>query len=119
MVGCWGRSDLKPENLLVKLDGESSILKLGDLGMARKLEPGRAHTHEVVTQYYRAPEVLLAGTTGDLYYDLKIDMWAMGCIFAEMAEGKVRTDALCVYLQLALFCATARRPAHSRQLVTD
>lgn len=71
--------DLKPQNLLI--DGEDH-LKLADFGLARAFGiPMRTYTHEVVTLWYRAPEVLLGGR----HYSTAIDMWSVGCIFAEMA----------------------------------
>ncbi|KAL4255647.1 protein kinase superfamily protein [Pleurotus pulmonarius] len=71
--------DLKPQNLLIdKMDN----LKLADFGLARAFGiPMRTYTHEVVTLWYRAPEVLL----GSRHYSTAIDMWSVGCIFAEMA----------------------------------
>ncbi|KAF8628971.1 hypothetical protein AX15_003611 [Amanita polypyramis BW_CC] len=71
--------DLKPQNLLIdKYDN----LKLADFGLARAFGiPMRTYTHEVVTLWYRAPEVLL----GQRHYSTAIDMWSVGCIFAEMA----------------------------------
>jgi cyclin-dependent kinase len=57
-------------------------LKLADFGLARAFGiPLRTYTHEVVTLWYRAPEVLL----GSRHYSTAIDMWSVGCIFAEMA----------------------------------
>ncbi|KAF8040844.1 hypothetical protein BT93_B2923 [Corymbia citriodora subsp. variegata] len=77
--------DLKPQNLLV--DKEKGILKIADLGLGRAFTvPLKSYTHEVVTLWYRAPEVLL-GTT---HYSIGVDMWSVGCIFAEM----VRRQAL-------------------------
>ncbi|PWN91441.1 putative Cdk1-cyclin-dependent kinase 1 [Acaromyces ingoldii] len=71
--------DLKPQNLLIDKDGN---LKLADFGLARAFGiPLRTYTHEVVTLWYRAPEVLL----GSRHYSTAIDMWSVGCIFAEMA----------------------------------
>ncbi|KAF9005156.1 kinase-like domain-containing protein [Cyathus striatus] len=71
--------DLKPQNLLI--DREDN-LKLADFGLARAFGiPMRTYTHEVVTLWYRAPEVLL----GSRHYSTAIDMWSVGCIFAEMA----------------------------------
>jgi len=71
--------DLKPQNLLI--DNRNN-LKLADFGLARAFGiPMRTYTHEVVTLWYRAPEVLL----GSLHYSTAIDMWSVGCIFAEMA----------------------------------
>ncbi|KAJ6602740.1 kinase-like domain-containing protein [Mycena vulgaris] len=76
--------DLKPQNLLIAQDahGHGEILKLADFGLARAFGiPMRTYTHEVVTLWYRAPEVLL----GSRHYSTGIDMWSVGCIFAEMA----------------------------------
>ncbi|CAI4224973.1 unnamed protein product [Auanema sp. JU1783] len=74
--------DLKPQNLLV--DGKGAI-KLADFGLARAIGiPVRVYTHEVVTLWYRAPEILLGGTR----YSMGVDMWSIGCIFAEMASKK-------------------------------
>ena len=58
---CHGRRvvhrDLKPQNLLIDKQG---IIKLADFGLARAFNiPMRAYTHEVVTMWYRAPEILL------------------------------------------------------------
>lgn len=83
---CHARSfahrDLKPQNLLVSDSGE---LKIADFGLARSMvRPPRAYTHEVVTLWYRAPEVLL----GLSHYGLAVDLWAAGCIFAEMAHPR-------------------------------
>lgn len=70
--------DLKPQNLLI--DGEGHI-KLADFGLARTFTlPIGTYTHEVVTLWYRPPEILL----GSHYYTTSVDMWSLGCIFAEM-----------------------------------
>jgi len=75
--------DLKPQNLLIN---KSSLqLKLADFGLARAFGvPVRNYSHEVVTLWYRAPDVLL----GSRKYSTQIDMWSAGCIFAEMVTGK-------------------------------
>ncbi|EEC71955.1 hypothetical protein OsI_04781 [Oryza sativa Indica Group] len=77
--------DLKPQNLLV--DKEKGILKIADLGLGRAFTvPMKSYTHEIVTLWYRAPEVLLGST----HYSTGVDIWSVGCIFAEM----VRRQAL-------------------------
>lgn len=74
--------DLKPQNLLINEKGE---LKLGDFGLARaKSVPTRTYSNEVVTLWYRPPDVLLGSTQ----YSTQIDMWGVGCIFYEMVTGK-------------------------------
>jgi cyclin-dependent kinase len=74
--------DLKPQNLLINLDGE---LKLADFGLARAFGiPVRNYTHEVVTLWYRAPDVLM----GSRKYSTQVDIWSVGCIFAEMSNGR-------------------------------
>ncbi|PRP80443.1 hypothetical protein PROFUN_11898 [Planoprotostelium fungivorum] len=70
--------DLKPQNLLIDRKG---TLKLADYGLGRAFAvPCRSFTHEVVTLWYRAPEILLGGKI----YATPVDMWSVGCIFAEM-----------------------------------
>jgi len=74
--------DLKPQNLLISHDG---ALKLADFGLARAFGiPVRSYTHEVVTLWYRAPDVLM----GSRKYSTPVDIWSIGCIFAEMANGR-------------------------------
>jgi len=74
--------DLKPQNLLIDNKG---TIKLADFGLARAFGiPVRVYTHEVVTLWYRAPEVLL----GCQRYSTPVDVWSIGCIFAEMFTGK-------------------------------
>jgi cyclin-dependent kinase len=74
--------DLKPQNLLVNRDG---VLKLADFGLARAFGiPVKNYTHEVVTLWYRAPDILM----GSKVYSTQVDMWSVGCIFAELVNGK-------------------------------
>jgi len=73
--------DLKPQNLLIEKD----TVKLGDFGLARAFNtPVRTLTHEVVTLWYRAPEILL----GQAQYSTPIDVWSIGCIFSELVTGQ-------------------------------
>jgi cyclin-dependent kinase 2 len=75
--------DLKPENLLI--DQLQNIIKVADFGLARILSiPLSYYTDEVVTLWYRAPEILL----GMRNYETPVDLWSIGCIFAEMIIGK-------------------------------
>ncbi|KAJ7556215.1 hypothetical protein O6H91_05G074600 [Diphasiastrum complanatum] len=70
--------DLKPNNLLIATDGQ---LKLADFGLARILgSPDRNFTHQVFARWYRAPELLF----GSKQYGAGVDIWAAGCIFAEL-----------------------------------
>ncbi|XP_078260408.1 cyclin-dependent kinase 2-like isoform X6 [Rhinoraja longicauda] len=70
--------DLKPQNLLIN---DGGAIKLADFGLARAFGvPVRTYTHEVVTLWYRAPEILM----GCKFYSTAVDVWSIGCIFAEM-----------------------------------
>ncbi|KAK4988018.1 negative regulator of the PHO system [Elasticomyces elasticus] len=74
--------DLKPQNLLINSKGQ---LKLGDFGLARAFGiPVNTFSNEVVTLWYRAPDVLLGSRT----YNTSIDIWSAGCIMAEMYSGR-------------------------------
>ncbi|XP_035748676.1 cyclin-dependent kinase 7 isoform X2 [Egretta garzetta] len=74
---CW-LEDLKPNNLLLD---ENGVLKLADFGLAKSFgSPNRVYTHQVVTRWYRAPELLF----GARMYGVGVDMWAVGCILAEL-----------------------------------
>ncbi|KAI5182272.1 hypothetical protein PAEPH01_2873, partial [Pancytospora epiphaga] len=70
--------DLKPQNILV--DGDFNV-KLGDFGLGRAAGiPPRSYTQEIITLWYRPPELLL----GCKYYDSSVDIWSLACIIAEM-----------------------------------
>ncbi|KAJ1845631.1 Cyclin-dependent kinase catalytic subunit [Coemansia sp. RSA 2708] len=74
--------DLKPQNLLID---QSGMLKIADFGLGRAFGvPLRVYTHEVVTLWYRSPEILM----GSRHYSIGMDMWSVGCIFAEMVQRK-------------------------------
>jgi cyclin-dependent kinase 3 len=75
--------DLKPGNVLVAAAGDT--VKIADFGLARAFElPLCTYTHEVVTLWYRPPEILL----GETHYTPAVDVWSVGCIIAEMSTGK-------------------------------
>lgn len=69
----------KPSNILIN---ENCDLKICDFGLARIQDPQM--TGYVSTRYYRAPEIMLTWQK----YDVAVDIWSAGCIFAEMLEGK-------------------------------
>uniref|UniRef100_A0AC34GVH7 Stress-activated protein kinase JNK n=1 Tax=Panagrolaimus sp. ES5 TaxID=591445 RepID=A0AC34GVH7_9BILA len=74
--------DLKPSNIVVNLRCQLKIL---DFGLARTKERETAMlTPYVVTRYYRAPEVILG-----IGYNANVDVWSIGCIFAELIRGRV------------------------------
>ncbi|KAM9018731.1 serine/threonine-protein kinase ICK isoform 2-T5 [Guaruba guarouba] len=69
--------DLKPENLLCM---GPELVKIADFGLAREIRSRPPYTDYVSTRWYRAPEVLLRSTS----YSSPIDIWAVGCIMAEV-----------------------------------
>ncbi|KAJ1439919.1 Serine/threonine-protein kinase, active site [Sesbania bispinosa] len=84
--------DLKPHNLL--LDQQKGILKIADLGLGRAFTvPLKSYTHEIITLWYRAPEVLLDST----HYSTGVDMWSVGCIFGEMTT-QIQTNLTIHYV---------------------
>jgi nemo like kinase len=79
--------DLKPGNLLVN---SNCLVKICDFGLARVEEPHCNYlTQEVITQYYRPPELL----TGVTRYSFSVDMWSCGCIFAELLSRRILFQA--------------------------
>ena len=91
--------DVKPENLLISNQG---LLKLCDFGFARKLHDpeasentstgdegggGGRYTSYVATRWYRAPELLFKGPSRS-QYGVEVDIWAVGCLVAELLTGK-------------------------------
>jgi cyclin-dependent kinase-like len=74
--------DIKPENLLI--DPVDNCLKLCDFGFARRAGDTEPLTDYVATRWYRAPELLV----GSPNYGKGVDVWSLGCIMGELAEGK-------------------------------
>ncbi|XP_054713178.1 LOW QUALITY PROTEIN: serine/threonine-protein kinase NLK-like [Uloborus diversus] len=89
--------DIKPGNLLVN---SNCVLKICDFGLARVQEPdeNKHMTQEVVTQYYRAPELLM----GASHYSSSVDIWSVGCIFAELLGRRILFQAQTPIQQLEL-----------------
>ncbi|XP_063363485.1 serine/threonine-protein kinase ICK [Cydia amplana] len=73
--------DLKPENLLCS---GPELVKIADLGLAREVRSRPPYTQYVSTRWYRAPEVLLR----DPAYGAPVDLWAVGCIAAELHTAR-------------------------------
>lgn len=95
---CHGRGfihrDIKPENLLISRNADphleglpglsAGILKLCDFGFARPLTADvEGLTDYVSTRWYRAPELLVG-----INYSFPVDVWAIGCIMGELADGR-------------------------------
>jgi len=68
--------DIKPENILMKND----VVKLADFGSCRSVYSKQPFTEYISTRWYRAPECLLT----DGWYTYKMDIWSVGCVFAEI-----------------------------------
>eukprot|EP01084_Bolivina_argentea_P157693 274776_1 len=76
--------DLKPQNILIK--EATKQIQLADFGLSRTITlPNKTWTHEVITLWYRSPEILL----GKHRYGSSPDMWSIGCIFGEFCNQSV------------------------------
>ncbi|RZC37864.1 cyclin-dependent kinase 20, partial [Asbolus verrucosus] len=97
--------DLKPANLLIDDDG---VLKIADFGLSRiyNKNKDRQYTHQVGTRWYRAPELLY----GSQKYTPAVDMWAVGCILAEMIDKQPLFPGETDIAQLAIVLATLGTP---------
>jgi serine/threonine protein kinase len=95
--------DLKPQNLLVTRDG---VVKITDFGLARIYDFYTLLTSVVVTLWYRSPEVLMC-----LSYDTSVDLWALGCIFAELHTRTALFEGQHERHQLSLIFGTIGTPS--------
>lgn len=96
--------DLKPQNILIDWHGS---LKLADFGLGRHFQlPMRMYTHEVVTLWYRPPEILLGAKT----YTTSVDLWSIGTIFAEITHNRALFAGECEIDQLFRIFRTLGTP---------
>lgn len=95
--------DLKPSNLLLRSNCD---LKICDFGLAR-IDDVADLTEYVVTRWYRAPEIMLACQE----YTSAIDMWSVGCIFAELLARSPLFPGEDYIAQLRLICDKLGRPS--------
>ncbi|XP_063915666.1 cyclin-dependent kinase-like 4, partial [Zophobas morio] len=101
--------DVKPENVLVSSLG---VVKLCDFGFARLVcISGEPCTEYVATRWYRAPELLV----GEVNYGAAVDIWAIGCLFAEMMTGDPLFPGESDIDQLYLIVKMLGKPCHRHQ----
>ncbi|CAL8078087.1 unnamed protein product [Calicophoron daubneyi] len=100
--------DIKPGNMLVN---SNCLLKICDFGLARMDDPfEEAHlTQEVVTQYYRSPELLMEATR----YSYSVDIWSVGCTFAELLGRRILFPARSPLEQLELILNLTGTPSRA------
>ena len=91
-------------------------MQICDFGLARveELDPTRHMTQEVVTQYYRAPEILMGATN----YGMGVDMWSVGCIFAELLSRKILFQAQSPLQQVSCGPSIMRRTHDTHAMTT-
>lgn len=109
--------DIKPGNLLVN---SNCLLKICDFGLSREFgalehdEQGFSHmTQEVVTQYYRPPELLMGATR----YNLSVDIWSTGCILVELITRRILFQAPSPLAQLEVMCSILGKPEHGEESI--
>lgn len=97
--------DLKPENLLM----DTNNLKICDFGLAREIRSRPPFTDYVATRWYRAPEIILKSQN----YNSPVDIWALGCIFAELYLMAPLFPGCSEVDQLNKICAFLGNPSES------
>jgi cyclin-dependent kinase 7 len=96
--------DIKPNNLLIAADGE---VKLADFGLARSFsDPYRVMTSNVITRWYRPPELLF----GTKHYSGAVDIWSVGLVFAELVIRAPYIAGMTEVDQINLICQAVGTP---------
>lgn len=95
--------DMKPENILVHREE----VKLADFGLAREIRSRPPFTDYVSTRWYRAPEILLKATN----YNSPIDIFALGCIMAELYLGSPLFAGNSEFDQIYKICSVLGTPS--------
>ena len=98
--------DLKPENILCSTP---DLVKIADFGLAREIRSSPPYTDYVSTRWYRAPEVLLRSTN----YSSPIDVWAVGCIMAELYTKRPLFPGNSEIDQIYKVCSVLGTPSNS------
>lgn len=98
--------DLKPENILCS---SPELVKIADFGLAREIRSSPPYTDYVSTRWYRAPEVLLRSTN----YSSPIDVWAVGCIMAELYTKRPLFPGNSEIDQIYKVCSVLGTPSNS------
>lgn len=110
-VGYFHR-DMKPENLLV---GSDDTVKIADFGLARETRSRPPYTEYVSTRWYRAPEVILHDTR----YSSKVDVFAVGCIMAELFTSRPLFPGSNESDQLMKICSVLGAPTDKKASEND
>ena len=95
--------DLKPENILID---KNMNIKIADFGLAREIRSQPPYTQYVSTRWYRSPEILLQS----LNYNSPVDVFALGCIFAELYLQRPLFDGNSEIDQLNKICSVLGTP---------
>lgn len=98
--------DLKPSNCLI---GYDNILKISDFGLAREYGSPCTLSPQTCTLWYRAPELLC----GSQNYSMEIDIWSVGCIFAELILRKPLFQGNSEIEQLTMICSVFGNPTNT------
>jgi len=102
--------DLKPSNILINSE---CLIKVADFGLARSVEKSNEEgdpimTEYVATRWYRAPEIVL----GSNKYSKAVDVWSVGCILAELLNGKALFPGKSTLNQVELILEVLGKPSY-------